>query len=51
MEVAKKLSLQYDEDRDYHPQCEGYQAGTKIKQAHTILVGYPLMYEMEGSTR
>ena len=51
IEVAMKLSLQYDEARDYHPQYEGYEAGTTIKQADTILVGYPLMYQMNVSTR
>ena len=51
MEVARRLSLQYDKDLDYHPQYEGYQPGTKIKQADTVLIGYPLMYEMNHTTR
>ena len=51
IDVARKLSLQYDEVEDYHPQYEGYEKGTKIKQADTILVGYPLMYGMNVSTR
>ena len=51
LDTARKLSLQYDEERDYHPQYEGYQPGTEIKQADTVLAGYPLMYAMNLSTR
>ena len=51
VEMARKLSLEYDEERDYHPQFEGYQPGTQIKQADTVLAGYPLMYAMNLSTR
>lgn len=34
-----------------HPQFEGYELGTPIKQADTVLLGYPLEYEMARSTR
>jgi len=51
IKIARSLSLQYDETKDYHPQYEGYEEGTTIKQADTILVGYPLMYDMKESTR
>ena len=51
LETARRLSLQYDQERDYHPQFEGYQPGTEIKQADTVLAGYPLMYAMNQTTR
>ena len=51
LSLVSRLSLQYDPDLDYHPQYQGYQPGTQIKQADTVLVGYPLMYNMSVTTR
>ena len=51
VDMARMLSLQYDPQLDYHPQFEGYAPGTVIKQADTVLAGYPLMYPMNASTR
>ena len=51
IEMASQLSLQYDSELDYHPQYEGYQPGTTIKQADTVLAGFPLMYNMTRSSR
>ncbi|XP_050079092.1 protein-glucosylgalactosylhydroxylysine glucosidase-like [Anopheles maculipalpis] len=42
--IAKQIKLLYDEIADFHIQYEGYQASTKIKQADTVLLGYPLLY-------
>ena len=50
-EKAKHLKLEYNQEKDYHPQFEGYEIGTTIKQADAVLLGYPLQYEMEFSTR
>lgn len=50
-DIAKKIKILYDATLDYHPQYEGYEAGTEIKQADTVLAGYPLMYPMNRSTR
>lgn len=36
---------------NYHPQYEGYQQGTIIKQADTVLIGYPLAYKMNDSVK
>ena len=44
-DIARSLTLLYDEENDIHPQFEGY-AGDDIKQADTILIGYPLQYPM-----
>ena len=70
MEEASRLKLEYDEERDFHPQVDtehdhildntvdknivqftGYTVGTVVKQADTVLAGYPLMYPMAASTR
>ncbi|XP_055712851.1 protein-glucosylgalactosylhydroxylysine glucosidase-like isoform X2 [Phlebotomus papatasi] len=49
--IADNIALPYDSILNYHPQFEGYQPGTQIKQADVILVGYPLQYTMSKSTR
>lgn len=50
-ETARKIKILYDPTHDYHPQYEGFDLGTEIKQADTVLVGYPLMFSMNQSTR
>jgi len=50
-QVAASLALEYSKLLDFHPQYRGYTPGTAIKQADTVLVGFPLMYPMERSTR
>lgn len=49
--IADKIEILYDKKLDYHPQYSGYTQDIKIKQADTILLGYPLQYPMEPSTR
>ena len=51
IKVAASLALEYSKELDFHPQYRGYQPGTTIKQADTVLVGFPLMYPMERTTR
>lgn len=51
IDIAGKIKVLYDSRLDYHPQYEGYEAGTEIKQADTVLIGYPLMFPMNHSTR
>lgn len=50
-EIAKRIALLYDPNDNYHPQYEGYQKGTIIKQADTVLIGYPLLYKMNDSVK
>lgn len=50
-DIATRLKILYDHELDYHPQFEGYKVGTEIKQADTVLIGYPLMFPMNQSTR
>ncbi|KAG5674373.1 hypothetical protein PVAND_004347 [Polypedilum vanderplanki] len=51
IEIANKIKIIYDVTLDYHPQFEGYKVGTLVKQADAILIGYPLMFPMNESTR
>lgn len=44
--IARSLKLLYDEEKDYHPQYEGYDGDT-IKQADVVMVGYPLQLPMD----
>jgi protein-glucosylgalactosylhydroxylysine glucosidase len=50
-EIAEKIKVLYDPQLDYHPQYEGYKVGTENKQADTILIGFPLMFPMNHTTR
>ncbi|XP_026465259.1 protein-glucosylgalactosylhydroxylysine glucosidase-like [Ctenocephalides felis] len=51
-EIAKHLTLLYDQKKNYHPEFQGFNPQTeKIKQADVVLIGYPLQYPMESSTR
>ncbi|XP_077296184.1 protein-glucosylgalactosylhydroxylysine glucosidase-like [Arctopsyche grandis] len=50
-DVASKLNLPYDHTFDYHPQYDGYERSTIIKQADAVLLGFPLMYKMHPKTR
>ncbi|XP_038111068.1 protein-glucosylgalactosylhydroxylysine glucosidase isoform X2 [Culex quinquefasciatus] len=43
-DLASRIKLLYDAENDYHPQFEGYRRDTVIKQADTVLLGYPLQY-------
>ncbi|XP_058447939.1 protein-glucosylgalactosylhydroxylysine glucosidase-like [Malaya genurostris] len=49
--IARALTLVYDEMRDFHPQYAGYTLGAMIKQADVALLGYPLEFPMNGSTK
>lgn len=49
--IAEKLRILYDPKLDFHPQYESFKVGTEIKQADTVLIGYPLMFSMNTSTR
>ncbi|ODN03634.1 Acid trehalase-like protein 1, partial [Orchesella cincta] len=49
--IAKNLKLVYDPNLDYHPNFEGYRQDERIKQADSVLLGFPLMYAMNATTR
>nr|XP_049691823.1 protein-glucosylgalactosylhydroxylysine glucosidase [Helicoverpa armigera] len=50
-DIAWSLALPYDQELDYHPQFTGYKRGEPIKQADAILLGFPLQYAMNHTTR
>lgn len=49
--VAKSLKLPYDPGAKYHPEFEGYVQGEFIKQADAVLLGFPLLYQMDPEIR
>lgn len=48
--IASAIRLLHDEALDYTPQHETFVPDTEIKQADTVLLGYPLMYPLPAST-
>ncbi|KAH8266659.1 hypothetical protein KR018_007971, partial [Drosophila ironensis] len=44
-QVSDRLVILRDEELNYHPQHLGYALNTTIKQADTILLGYPLRFD------
>lgn len=51
LKIAENMKIIYDEVLNYHPEYEGYNKGMEVKQADTILIGYPLLFPMNESTR
>jgi trehalose/maltose hydrolase-like predicted phosphorylase len=49
--ISQKMLIPFDEEKQYHPEYEGYNLNIKVKQADTILIGYPLMYDMDRKVR
>ena len=45
--IAEKMYIPFDKENKYHPEFEGYHLNVTVKQADTILIGYPLMYKMD----
>ncbi|XP_023031458.1 protein-glucosylgalactosylhydroxylysine glucosidase [Drosophila willistoni] len=48
-QVSNRLLILRDVDLDYHPQHEGYKLNTEVKQADTILLGYPLRFDKSST--
>lgn len=46
--IAKNLTILHDSKKNFHPQFDGYVIGSEIKQADTVLLGYPLQYPMDA---
>lgn len=51
MEIAKKIKVPFDPEKQYHPEFDGYKPGDVVKQADVVLLGYPLMYPMSPQLR
>ncbi|XP_038059781.1 protein-glucosylgalactosylhydroxylysine glucosidase-like isoform X2 [Patiria miniata] len=50
-EIADKLLILYNTTHEYHPEYEGYEIGTTVKQADSILLGFPLNVKMDNVSR
>eukprot|EP00935_MAST-01C_sp_MAST-1C-sp1_P000962 g962.t1 len=40
-DIVAHMYVPFDEAAQYHPEFDGYQRGTKVKQADTVLIGFP----------
>lgn len=49
--IAENIYIPFDEQRQYHPEYEGYKLDITVKQADVILLGFPLMYNMSSQIR
>ncbi|KAM4722238.1 protein-glucosylgalactosylhydroxylysine glucosidase [Rhinophrynus dorsalis] len=50
-DVASKIKVPYDQEKNYHPEFDGYKIGQKVKQADVVLLGYPMMFPMTPEQR
>ncbi|XP_068579195.1 protein-glucosylgalactosylhydroxylysine glucosidase [Cebidichthys violaceus] len=50
-EVAEHLKIPFDEESQYHPEYDGYIKGHPVKQADTVMLGYPLGLLMSPEIR
>lgn len=50
-EVAEHLKIPFDEELNYHPEYDGYVRGHPVKQADTVMLGYPLGLPMTPEVR
>ncbi|EDW12443.2 protein-glucosylgalactosylhydroxylysine glucosidase [Drosophila mojavensis] len=48
-QLRDKLVILHDAQLDYHPQHSGYTLGETVKQADTILLGYPLQFDTSST--
>jgi trehalose/maltose hydrolase-like predicted phosphorylase len=49
--MARCMYLPYSDENKINLEYENYQIGTEIKQADTVLVGFPLLWKMDAATR
>ncbi|XP_030646782.1 protein-glucosylgalactosylhydroxylysine glucosidase [Chanos chanos] len=50
-DVADKIKIPFDTELNYHPEFDGYQKGHPVKQADTVLLGFPLGLPMTSQVR
>lgn len=50
-DIADKIKIPFDPELKYHPEFDGYTQGTEVKQADTVLLGYPLGMSMTPEVR
>ncbi|KAH8329102.1 hypothetical protein KR074_003860, partial [Drosophila pseudoananassae] len=47
--VSNRLVILRDEELNYHPQHQGYVPNTTVKQADTILLGFPMNFDTSST--
>uniref|UniRef100_A0A3Q2CXS6 Protein-glucosylgalactosylhydroxylysine glucosidase n=1 Tax=Cyprinodon variegatus TaxID=28743 RepID=A0A3Q2CXS6_CYPVA len=50
-EVAEGISIPFDQELQFHPEFDGYSKGQPVKQADTVMLGYPLGLPMTPAVR
>ncbi|XP_043938824.1 protein-glucosylgalactosylhydroxylysine glucosidase [Protopterus annectens] len=50
-EIADNICVPFDQVKQYHPEFDGYQQGTNVKQADVVLLGFPLSFPMSSAVR
>ncbi|KAH8282516.1 hypothetical protein KR054_008130, partial [Drosophila jambulina] len=48
-QLSDRLVILKDDQLDYHPQHQGYALNTIVKQADTILLGFPLRFDTSST--
>ncbi|XP_076799706.1 protein-glucosylgalactosylhydroxylysine glucosidase-like [Clavelina lepadiformis] len=51
-EISSSIVIPFDEERQYHPEYDGFDPSKNVvKQADTIMLGFPLMEDMPRQVR
>lgn len=50
-QVAEHIKIPFDQESQYHPEFDGYIKGHAVKQADTVMLGYPLGLPMSTEIR
>ncbi|MBN3294954.1 PGGHG glucosidase, partial [Amia calva] len=50
-EIADKIKIPFDPEVKYHPEFDGYTAGSPVKQADAVMLGFPLEFPMTPEVR
>lgn len=50
-QVAEHIKIPFDDESQYHPEFDGYIKGHAVKQADTVMLGYPLGLPMSSEIR
>ena len=51
LDIARKLRVPFNEEMYYHPEFDGYEPGTPIKQADVVLLGFPIGFIKDTKSR
>ena len=49
--ISQHMYMPYSESLAFHPEYQGYPLKTVVKQADTVLLGYPILYTMPAQVR